>query len=118
MNGYIRNKKINRVDVFTDSKLIYFARDKGELTGVNKMECEDLKIYFNEEGKVSRIWFYTEPKGAMYPPFELSETDLYLNGFKWYSAYRPLTPDEIFIWEKPENELILKNTEKVTIDKR
>lgn len=109
MIGYIQEKKIQKIDVNKNSKVIYFARDDGKLVAINKAECENMKIIF-KDGQVDRIWFYNKPIGTMYPPFDLSEKELYLEGFAWWENYRPIKWTDVFNWESDiNNEKTVKN---------
>ena len=101
--AWVENKELYKIDVNTNCKSIYFAKDDyNKLIAVNVIECEKMAIYFKEK-KPDRIWFYNNPKAKLYPPLQLSNSkDSKIEGFKWFEKYRPLDKSEIFMWNKEE----------------
>lgn len=99
MLGYFRNNELYRFDVKEETKVVYFVKDREFLIAINKIECDSMKILLDSQ-KVDIIFPYSNPKGGMYPPLELPESDRILSGFRWWGEYRPANASEIFIWRK------------------
>jgi lipopolysaccharide export system protein LptA len=58
-------EKITVIEVDGNSRSIYFVYDAGRANGLNRIEGENLIIYFDAEEKVSKIKVTNEPKGSM-----------------------------------------------------
>ena len=102
MTGFVKDRALYKVEVREDGKVTYFIKDDAKsLIGVNKIECKDMNIFL-ENKKIDKIWFYTKPKATMYPPLTLPDEDLKYPGFVWYSANRPNSKKDVFIWNKDE----------------
>lgn len=112
MTGYVENNELYQVDVEGETETIYFIKDDIYLIGVNKVTSNSMTIYL-EDNQVNKIWFYTTPKGVIYPPLTLSESELYLPGFIWLEEYRPESREDVFIWKK---EKTIENEEKTEED--
>jgi len=101
MIGYLKNNELYRFDIQEKIFVIYFVQDNGFLMAINKIECDSMKIMLDSQ-KVDIIYPYSNPKGGMYPPVELAETQRFLPGFRWWKEYRPTNKFEIFIWRKED----------------
>ena len=99
MTGYFQNSKLVRILIKGNGQAIYFIRDQGELIGVNKVESSDILIYL-KDNKIERINMLVKPEGTIYPPAYLQKEELYLKGFNWLEKYRPLSKEDIYMWEK------------------
>jgi hypothetical protein len=100
MVAYFRSKKIHHVDVNGNGQSLYYALEEKEikdstailkitfLTGMNKIDCSNMKINFTE-GKINNITFLKNPDAAFIPPNELKEKDRLLKGFVWREAEKP-----------------------------
>ncbi len=96
MNGYFKDNKLHRIDVFNNGQTIYYPKDdSNDLLGANKTECTDMRIYVHE-GKVSRIMFINHPEGTLYPNHKVSPSEMILSGFQWLNWLRPKDKDDIF----------------------
>jgi lipopolysaccharide export system protein LptA len=95
MIGYVENNKIQQVDVEGNGQTIYYTKDKNEIVGVNKALCSNLIIKLRDN-EVTRINMVKSPEGILYPLGNLKETRL--DGFKWLEKERPLSKDDIYIW--------------------
>jgi lipopolysaccharide export system protein LptA len=98
MVGYVENNELYQIDVSGETNTIYFIEDEDILMGINKVTSNSMVIYL-EDNQVNKIWFYTKPKGVIYPPFSLSDSELYLAGFKWLDEYRPKCKEDVFNWK-------------------
>ena len=75
------NEKINLIEVNKKSRSFYFLFDNGRPDGINKIEGENLFIYFGDDEKVTRIKVELRPKGEYIPESLLNNTVLTLPGF-------------------------------------
>ncbi len=74
--------KINLIEVDMNSSSIYFLYDdQKKANGVNKIEGDELFIYFDADKKVSKIKVDTDPKGEYVPETLLNTVPLTLPGF-------------------------------------
>jgi lipopolysaccharide export system protein LptA len=71
---------VRSVNVFKDSRSIYFAYDRKKANGVNLSEGEDMFITFREN-KVTKIRIDKNPKGQYVPEVKMKEVQLRLPGF-------------------------------------
>lgn len=98
MKGYFANEELSHIDVKGNGQTIYFAREDGQLIGVNKAESSNLTIFF-DEGELDRINMIASPTATLYPPGELLKEELYLSGFIWLIQHRPEKMQDIFDWK-------------------
>ncbi|MBQ5513627.1 MAG: hypothetical protein IIT83_08075, partial [Bacteroidales bacterium] len=97
MVAYLDSNKITQVEVLSNAQSIYYTTEDSIVTGMNTVSAQNMDIYF-DNGKVKKIWFYKNPKGALYPLEGLTKRQSFLNGFVWYGNHRPNVPDDIFKW--------------------
>lgn len=98
MTGYFKDNELNQVFVSGNGQTVYYAKDSSGIIGINKAESSDLKIYL-ENRKVKRIVFLTQPNATLYPPEKAPMEEQKLHGFKWYEKSRPLSKNDIFLWQ-------------------
>jgi len=77
----LSNDKINLIEVEGNSSSIYFLYEENKANGLNKVEGEELYIYFDDDEKVSKIKVDTVPKGEYVPEALLNKINLLLPGF-------------------------------------
>lgn len=106
MTAHFSDKKIKHVDVSGNGQSIYFATEEKEvkdsvhilkvtfLTGINKIECSNMKINF-ADGKVNNITFMKKPDASFIPTHLINEADTKLEGFVWRGADRPQKKDVV-----------------------
>lgn len=95
MIGYIVENQLRKINVDGNGQTIYYARDKEEIIGLNRMESSKIYITF-EEGKISRIGFDSAPEGKLTPLKQLKEEERRLAGFDWKEGIRPRDRNDIF----------------------
>lgn len=100
MTGYMRNNKLDRIDVSGNGESNYYARDKNGIIGLNKAQSSNISIYMNK-GKVKKISFIKAPDGELKPMGELAEGDKLLPGFNWQEEIRPKNKEDIFNYPTP-----------------
>ncbi|OQY04254.1 MAG: hypothetical protein B6I20_03385 [Bacteroidetes bacterium 4572_117] len=115
MVAHLKKNKLYKIDVEKKGGIIYFMLDKEKLVGINKLECINMVIYMLDN-EMEKIWYYGNPKGTIYPPKDLTESEKVVKGFKWLKQYRPQKWQDVFIWEKSgdtsENDVIDLKIEK------
>jgi lipopolysaccharide export system protein LptA len=99
MTGYFINNKLVRIDVKGNGQTIYYGKDQGELVGINHAESSDLTIYL-KDNKIERINLILAPKATLYPPDGSVEFETTLKGFVWLEKFRPVSKQDIFVWER------------------
>lgn len=95
MIGYIVENKLQRINVDGNGQTIYYARDKGNVIGLNRAESSRISLIF-KDSKINRIAFHTMPEGKLTPIPQLSNEERRLSGFDWKEALRPVDKDDIF----------------------
>lgn len=95
MTGFIVENKLQRIDVDGNGQTLYYARDKGNIIGLNRAESSKISIIF-QDSKIHSIKFYTMPEGKLTPILQLSDEERRLSGFDWKEAIRPADKDDIF----------------------
>lgn len=95
MTGFIVNEQLDHIFVDGNGQTIYYARDKGNIIGLNRAESSKLAIQFRE-GKAHRISFLGNPEGKLTPIPQLSDEERHLAGFDWKEKIRPLSREDIF----------------------
>ncbi len=98
MQGWFKNNQLYLIDVNGNGQTVYYAKDKGELQGVNKAESATLKIYLKEK-KIDRINFVTKPDATYYPLEKFPPADSRLENFRWFGEYRPVSRYDTFRWK-------------------
>ena len=95
MTGFIVENSLHRIDVDGNGQTLYYARDKGNVIGLNRAESSKISIAF-QEGKIHSISFFSMPEGKLTPIPQLSNEERRLPGFDWKESIRPVDKDDIF----------------------
>lgn len=99
MLGFIKDKKLYRIEVDGNAQTIYYPVDGEDIIGVNKAESSNLVIYI-QDGTVSRLNFLTKPTGRMLPLDKAGKDDTQLKNFMWLDSQRPRNKYHIFLKER------------------
>ncbi len=94
MEGFFTNGSLKRLEVKGNGQTIYYGREKGRLSAVNRAESTNLTITI-VDNKVSGIMFRQEPHATLFPIKDVNVKELTLKGFVWHSEKRPLGPKDI-----------------------
>ena len=96
LNGDFLNGGLNNLQVLKNTKVIYYLyNDGGELVGIDKTICSELKIKL-ESNEIKNITFYTSPEGKVHPEDKLDPNLKLLEGFIWRKSERPESLDDLF----------------------
>lgn len=105
MFAYFTEGRIHEAQAKDNVITIYYPEEKSDSSyvGMVYMETNELRIFMDSVGKMSRIW---APKsdGTMYPMSQIPPDKRELKGFAWYDYVRPLNRDDVFIWRGKEKE--------------
>lgn len=93
--AYIKNKKLEHVDISGNVESIFYPNDQGNLIGLNTIKSSYMTIYF-KEGKLERFNVYPSPTAIMYPMSHIKENMLYLTNYTWQINIRPISKKDIF----------------------
>lgn len=96
MNCYFLDNQLTKINVIGNGQVIYYAEDGADIVGVNKIECTDMTIYFDDKQSVKNMDFYVNPVGVLYPLDQAPENEMQLKGFQWLNSDRPKSKTDIF----------------------
>jgi len=101
MLGYFKDNELYKIDVLNKGQTIYYAKeDNGDIIGMNRSDGDKIAVYVKDRS-VHKIAFLTTTKAILYPLEEVKKDDVFLSGFNWQAAARPLKMEDIFVWESP-----------------
>jgi lipopolysaccharide export system protein LptA len=95
MDCFFVNNQLQRIEVIGNGQAVYYVPDGPDIVGVNKIECSNMTLLFTD-GQMSRINFYVNPVGVLYPLEKAPENELKLKGFQWLNLQRPYSKTDIF----------------------
>ena len=96
LNGDFVNGGLNNLQILKNIKVIYYLyNDNGELIGIDKTICSELKIKL-ESNEIKNITFYTSPEGKVHPEDKLDPNLKLLEGFVWRINERPESLEDLF----------------------
>jgi lipopolysaccharide export system protein LptA len=95
MVGFFRNNELYKIVAKGNGQTVYYAKDNGELVGVNIARSSDLTIWL-KDNKPDKISFQVEPTGTLYPLDTAPREELILRDFKWLDKLRPKNRQDIF----------------------
>lgn len=99
MTGYFSDNRLSVIHVTGNGESVYYLRNKKkQLTGVNSASCSEMRIKMTGN-KVGRINLLNKPDAILRPVKSVQPDDLKLKGFLWKAELRPLSKDDIFIWQ-------------------
>ncbi len=96
-----KHRELREVDIEQEAQAIYYLFQDSVLVGVNKMACDTIKIFIHNK-KVASILALGATSGQLIPPAKLTPKDEQLDGFQWLWYFRPLKPEDIYIWSKKD----------------
>lgn len=96
MTGYMRDNELYKVDIEGNGEVLYYTEDQGEIIGLNKTICSNMKIFLKER-KVNEIVFLNKPEGSVTPLFMLKTEDRRLKDFNWRIYLRPRNKEDIYM---------------------
>ena len=105
MFAFFTEGRIHEAQAKDNVLTVYYPEDKADSSyvGLVYMETNELKIFMDSVGKMSRIWT-PRAEGTMYPMSQIPPDKRELKGFVWYDYVRPLNRDDVFIWRGKKKE--------------
>ena len=90
-------------DILSNAHMVYYITDeapdgKPQLVGVNVGIGTDMRIYFDSTHAASRVVTYDKPDMQTYPVMQLPEEMKQMQDFRWLTARRPRSPEDVFKW--------------------
>lgn len=99
MVGHFADSRLYRVDVDGDGETVYYGSEEGtEAESVNRAKSSRLYIIITNN-KVEKITFLSDPVATLYPIKDVTPEEMRLEGFRWRHDERPLSREDVFIWE-------------------
>ncbi|HAQ62169.1 TPA: hypothetical protein DCR49_09295 [Candidatus Delongbacteria bacterium] len=104
--AHVDSGQVRRVEVNGNAETIYFVREDADSTliGVNRTESSFVVMHFLDK-KIDRIILTPSSSGIFYPIEKVSDDKIFLSGFFWLSAQRPLSKEDVFL-KFPEGQRI------------
>ena len=120
MNAYFVEGNMRKGEAISNVQSIYFAEDDKtkDLTELNYLEGDTMRMYFSTERKLQKIWV-SKPTGTVYPLTQIPPDKYKLPNFVWFDYVRPLHKDDIFEWrpKKAGTELKSQNRRAASLPK-
>ncbi|MBD3637114.1 MAG: hypothetical protein HUJ25_07175 [Crocinitomicaceae bacterium] len=97
MTAWLDSNKIQKVYIEYNAETLYYltenkkdslGNEMEELSGLNKIDCNEIYIYF-KNSEIDRISFIEQPNATYYPMDYVSNKDLILKGFLWQIGLKP-----------------------------
>ncbi len=92
-----KNRQISHVDVLGKAQAIYFIYQDSTLIAINNLQCDTIQIFMKDK-KIRGLKAIGSPQGKILPPDQATEKNKKFPEFQWYQQFRPLKPDDIYIW--------------------
>lgn len=94
MRGFFNDGKLERMFVDGNAETIYFSRDSGKISGLQRSLSSRIRINF-KNGKVTNLTFLSKPEHRYGPLNKFTEEDKVLKGFIWKPKERPVSKESI-----------------------
>lgn len=119
MRGFIVDDSLKVIEVYGNSESMYFAEEKGAIIGLNRLRSSDITIRLSNQ-RMKTLVSRTQPIGTLHPVIYFDKIPLYLGGFRWDVANRPLRREDIFEWTEaqpmdfatPKRDVITEDVEE------
>ncbi len=95
MTGYFNQGELTRVRVVGNAETLYYPREENDIIGLNQVASTSLFI-FMKDNSPHRIRFETNPEATLFPLEDLTDSDLFLEGFRWLDDIRPRSKIDLF----------------------
>jgi len=94
MRGFFNNDKLERLFIDGNAETIYFSRDSGKVSGMQRSLSSRIRINF-KDSKLTDVTFLAKPEHRYGPLDKFTEDDKILKGFLWKPKERPASKEEI-----------------------
>ncbi len=109
MKAYFEKGKLRITEAIGNVQSIQYPLDDKDSTiiAMNYLEGDTMRMYFNQERKLQRIWV-SKPDGTAHPLTQVPPDKHRLPNFAWFDYIRPLSKDDVFVWRGKGAEAQLK----------
>ena len=94
MRGFFNNDKLERLFIDGNAETIYFSRDSGKVSGMQRSLSSRIKVNF-KDSKVTSLTFLAKPEHRYGPLVKFTDDDKILKGFIWKPKERPVSKEAI-----------------------
>ncbi|OKS88429.1 hypothetical protein RG47T_3896 [Mucilaginibacter polytrichastri] len=94
MRGFFADNKLSRMFVDGNAESIYFSRDSGKVTGMERSLSSRIRVNF-KDNKAANIMNLVKPEHRYGPLNKFTEDDKILKGFIWKPKDRPVSKEAI-----------------------
>lgn len=94
MRGFFKNDKLERLFVDGNSETIYFSRDSGKISGMQRSLSSRIRMNF-KASKVTNLVFLSKPEHRYGPLDKFTDDEKILKGFIWKPKERPVSKEAI-----------------------
>lgn len=95
ITGYLKDNELYMVYVDGSGEVLYYPDEKGELIGMSKTICSNIRIHIDQR-HLKDIIFIGKPEGTTIPLFQVKPEDSKLRDFKWLIDLQPKQIEDIF----------------------
>ena len=98
---YFDSSRISRMDMAGNVQTIFYPVEESKnggkptLIGLNQVIGNYLSIWFKNQ-KMDHLRIWPQPVGSLTPIQLVTDDILYLQGFRWMSYLRPMSPQDVF----------------------
>ena len=122
ISAHMLESKLNLITVDGTARTVFYNRNENkEYTGVNTLDCSNLKAWF-VNNELDKIRFYRKNDGKYYPMQKVDHAAIQLKGFSWQIKRRPLRISDLrqenanvtftTITKNNSEEVVRKNNQK------
>jgi lipopolysaccharide export system protein LptA len=94
MRGFFNNDKLERLFMDGNAETIYFSRDSGKISGMQRSLSSRIRMNF-KDSKLTNLVFLSKPEHRYGPLDKFTEEDKILKGFIWKPKERPVSKESI-----------------------
>lgn len=99
VTGYLKNNKLDRIEVDGNAETIYFPDDKRKIIGCNHAVSSYLTIFLTSKG-VEKVLMTPQTNGTFTPLKMVTNENSKLPDFNWEPKARPISPKDIYRQEE------------------
>jgi lipopolysaccharide transport protein LptA len=95
ITGFFVKGEMQRMLSDKNAESLYFGKnDDGAYIGGNYAQSDQIMVHMEDE-EVSRITFIKKPEALFTPISQMLDADLYLRGYTWQTALRPVSKADL-----------------------
>ncbi|WP_165852105.1 OstA-like protein [Mucilaginibacter terrenus] len=94
MRGFFKDDKLDRMYVSGNAESIYYSRDSGKVSGMERSLTTRMRILF-KDNSATDVFNVTKPEHRYGPLAKFKEDERILKGFIWKPKERPISKESI-----------------------